>query len=44
MWDLKPLISEGKAADLILMQEALQEKTIGNIARARRQRPGTRGW
>ena len=29
---LNRLISEGKAADLILMQEALQEKTIGNIA------------
>ena len=29
---LNRLISEGKAGDLILMQEALQEKTIGNIA------------
>lgn len=41
---LNRLISEGKAADLILMQEALQEKTIGNIARAGGQRPGTRDW
>lgn len=29
---LNRLISEGSARDLILMQEALQEKTIGNIA------------
>lgn len=31
---LNRLISEGKINDLILMQEALQEKTIGNIAEA----------
>ena len=29
---LNRLISEGKAADLILMQEALQEKNIGQVA------------
>jgi len=29
---LNRLISEGKCSDLILMQEALQEKNIGNIA------------
>ncbi len=42
MGTLNRLISEGKAADLILMQEALQEKTIGKIAE-QAAKAGTRG-